>query len=87
MEYIFRKKETKAQASSKNNGISNISTTKITNRRSNPIENPKEFFFLYIELVQRLSFVINGWIRREIFLNPSIIIRADESVQIALTFA
>lgn len=83
MEYIFRKKETKAQASSKNNGISKISTTKITNR-SNPM---KEFFFLYIELVQRLSSVINGWIRREIFLNPSIIIRADESVQIALTFA
>lgn len=47
----------------------------------------KEFFFLYIELVQRLSSVINGWIRRKIFLNPSIIIRADESVQIALTFA
>lgn len=42
MEYIFRKKETKAQASSKNNGISNISTTKITNRRSNSM---KEFFF------------------------------------------
>lgn len=84
MEYIFRKKETKAQASSKNNGISNISTTKITNRRSNPM---KEFFFLYIELVQRLSSVINGWIRRKIFLNPSIIIRADEFVQIALTFA
>lgn len=42
MEYIFRKKETKAQASSKNNGISKISTTKITNRRSNPM---KEFFF------------------------------------------
>lgn len=81
MEYIFRKKETKAQASSKNNQHFDDENYKSS------FESYERIFFLYIELVQRLSSVINGWIRRKIFLNPSIIIRADESVQIALTFA
>lgn len=80
--YIFERRKQKSKISCENNEwdtISNFSTTK----------NYKKNFFFSLsasKLFNRLSSVINRRIRSKIFLNPCIIIRADESVQIALTF-
>lgn len=58
--------------------ISNFSTTKIT-------EMNRILWKNFFSLCRNCSMFINRWNRRKIFLDPSIIIRADESVQIALT--
>lgn len=80
--YIFERRKRKPKFSVKiMNGIQFR-----TFRRRKIIRRIFFFSLSASKLFNRLSSVINRRIRSKIFLNPCIIIRADESVQIALTF-